>query len=71
MAFQNMSTLLAPFEQLTGEISSSTASAADVIPSVMTLTTPAQKKTADTDCGIKTCKSTLLEAVNKRFGGTH
>ncbi|KAK6306786.1 hypothetical protein J4Q44_G00237110 [Coregonus suidteri] len=26
-------------------------------------------KTADTDRGVKTCKSTLLEAVNKRFGG--
>ena len=51
MAFENMSTLLAPFEQLTREISSSTASVADVISSVMALK-HLPNKTADTDRGV-------------------
>ncbi|CAB1317071.1 unnamed protein product [Coregonus sp. 'balchen'] len=40
----------------------------NVIPSVMALKR-LLNKTADTDRGVKTCESTLLEAVNKRFGG--
>jgi hypothetical protein len=64
----NMNTLLTPFEQLTREINEWTASAADVIPSVMALKR-LLNKTADTDRRVKTCKSTLLEALNKRVGG--
>ena len=63
-----MNTILALFEQLIREISSPIESAADVIPSVMALKR-LLNKTADTDRGVKTCKSTLPEAVNKRFGG--
>ncbi|KAJ8349041.1 hypothetical protein SKAU_G00276300 [Synaphobranchus kaupii] len=47
-------------------ISSSEASAADVIPSVRALRRLLSKE-ADTDHGVKTTKTALLEAVNKRF----
>ncbi|KAK6312450.1 hypothetical protein J4Q44_G00181140 [Coregonus suidteri] len=40
----------------------------DVIPSVMALKSLPNQST-DTDRGVRTCKSTLLEAVNKRFCG--
>lgn len=63
---ENMISLLEPFEELTKEISSSSASAADVIPSVMALKRLLGKSVA-TDHGVKTSKSTLLDAVNKRF----
>ncbi|KAK0147026.1 Zinc finger BED domain-containing protein 4 [Merluccius polli] len=63
---EKMTTLLAPFEELTREISSHTATAADVIPSVVALKR-FLNKTAETDSGVKTTKSALLEAVNKRF----
>ncbi|KAK0151882.1 Zinc finger BED domain-containing protein 4 [Merluccius polli] len=63
---ENFITLLSPFEQLTREVSSSEASAADVIPSVRALRRLLSKQT-DTDHGVKTTKTTLLEAVNKRF----
>ncbi|XP_047222504.1 zinc finger BED domain-containing protein 4-like [Girardinichthys multiradiatus] len=63
---ENMTTLLEPFEELTKEICSSTASAADVIPSVMVLKRILTKETA-ADHGVKTTKDTLLEAVTKRF----
>lgn len=56
--------LLAPFEELTQQISSSTASAGDVIPSIRALT-HLLEKTAETDHGVKTSKATLLEAVQK------
>jgi hypothetical protein len=46
-----------PFEHLTGEISSSTVSVADMIPSVMALIR-LLNETADTDRGVKTYKST-------------
>ena len=62
-----MNTLLAPFKQLTGEISS-TAFAAEVIPSVMALKN-LLNKTSDTYRGVKTLKCSLQEAVNKQFGG--
>ncbi|XP_034542641.1 zinc finger BED domain-containing protein 4-like [Notolabrus celidotus] len=64
---ENMTTLLTPFEQLTREISSHLATAADVSPSVVALKR-LLSKTADTDSGVGTAKSTLLEAVNERFG---
>lgn len=66
---ENMTTLLTPFEQLTGEISSHSATAADVIPSVVALKR-LLSKAADTDSvrRVRTTKNTLLEAVNQRFG---
>lgn len=63
---ENFITLLSPFEQLTREVSSSEASAADVIPSVTALRRLLSKQ-ADTDHGVKTTKTSLLEAVNRRF----
>ncbi|XP_032358832.1 zinc finger BED domain-containing protein 4 [Etheostoma spectabile] len=63
---ENMISLLAPFEELTHQISSSTASVADVIPSIRALTRLLEK-TAETDHGVKTSKATLLEAVQNRF----
>lgn len=63
---ENMITILAPFEELTQQISSSTACASDVIPSVKALIR-FLGKTADTDHGVKTSKSTLLDAVERRF----
>lgn len=66
---EKITTLLAPFEELTREISSHTATAADVMPSVVALKR-FLNKTAETDSGVKTTKSALLEAVNKRFETT-
>lgn len=63
---ENMMVLLAPFEELTQQISSSNASASDVIPSVKALIRFLEK-TEDSDHGVKTSKSTLLEAVKRRF----
>lgn len=63
---ENTITILAPFEELTKEISSSSASAADVIPCVRALTRLLEK-TAETDHGVKTAKSVLLDAVQRRF----
>lgn len=56
---EKITTLLAPFEELTREISSHTATAADVIPSVVALER-FLNKTAETDSGVKTTKSALL-----------
>lgn len=67
---ENMITLLAPFEQLTRDISSAEASAADVIPAVVALTRLLGRP-SDTDRGVQTTKTTLLEAVNHRFNGVH
>jgi len=53
--------VLSPFEELTRTISSSSSTTADVIPTVSV-------QERDTDTGIKTMKSTLLQAVNTRFG---
>ncbi|KAE8296807.1 Zinc finger BED domain-containing protein 4 [Larimichthys crocea] len=63
---ENTITILAPFEELTKEISTSTASTADVVPCVRALTRLLEK-TAETDHGVKTAKSVLLEAVRRRF----
>lgn len=63
---ENMLTLLEPFEELTREISESDASAADVIPSLKALIRY-MSKTVDSDHGVKTTTSCLLEAVTTRF----
>ncbi|XDV11792.1 hypothetical protein PO909_000627 [Leuciscus waleckii] len=63
---ENVLTLLAPFEELTKEISSSTATASDVIPAITMLKRLLEKR-ADTDFGVGTTKATLLEAVQRRF----
>lgn len=63
---ENIVSLLTPFEELTRDISSSTASAADVIPAIMALTRLLETS-AETDQGVKTAKETLLEALRKRF----
>nr|XP_023693584.1 zinc finger BED domain-containing protein 4-like [Paramormyrops kingsleyae] len=62
----NVLTILAPFEELTKEISSSTATAADVIPAITALKRLLEKP-ASTDRGVGTAKATLLEAVVRRF----
>ncbi|KAM4559372.1 zinc finger BED domain-containing protein 4 [Odontesthes bonariensis] len=66
---ENVLSLLAPFEQLTREISSAKASAADVIPSFAALTR-LLKKEVETDHGVKTMKTALLEALDRRFSQT-
>ncbi|RXN15512.1 zinc finger BED domain-containing 4-like protein [Labeo rohita] len=66
MLVENIVSLLAPFEQLTKEISSAQASVAEVIPLIAALKRLLGKE-AETDHGVKTAKKTLLEAVNKRF----
>ena len=63
---ENVITLLSPFEVLTREIRKSEASAADVIPSVRALRRLLSKE-VDTDHGVKTTKTTLLEAIDTRF----
>lgn len=63
---ENILSLLAPFEQLTKEISSSDASVADVIPLIAALKRLLSKE-VETDHGVKTKKSTLLKSVSTRF----
>ncbi|PWA28367.1 hypothetical protein CCH79_00016373 [Gambusia affinis] len=57
----NVLTILAPFEQLIKEISSSTATTADVIPAIIALKWRMERQ-ASTDHGVGTAKVTLLEA---------
>lgn len=57
---------LAPFEELTREVSSSSASASDVIPIVQVLKRLLSQP-QEADEGIRTMKGTLLEAVRRRF----
>ena len=57
---------LAPFEELTREVSSSSASASDVIPIVQVLKRFLSRPN-EADEGIRTMKGTLLEAVRRRF----
>lgn len=59
-------TVLEPFEELTRKISSATSTAADVIPAVTVLKRLLAEENS-TDSGIKTMKSTLLQAVSRRF----
>ena len=63
---ENVISLLEPFEELTKTTSKSSASAADVIPSVRALIRLLEK-TQETDHGVETTKATLLEAVKRRF----
>ncbi len=65
---ENIITLLTPLKQLTREISSAQASSADVIPAMMALTRLLDRR-SDSDRGVQTAKSTLLEAVSDRFNG--
>ncbi len=58
--------VLAPIEELTREVSSSSASVADVIRNI-TVFKRALTRENEADEGIKTMKATLLEAVNRRF----
>ncbi|KAI2659240.1 Zinc finger BED domain-containing protein 4 [Labeo rohita] len=59
-------TVLEPFKELTRKISSATSTAADVIPAVTVLKRLLAEENS-TDSGIKTMKSTLLQAVSRRF----
>ncbi|KAL3067487.1 hypothetical protein OYC64_017253 [Pagothenia borchgrevinki] len=58
--------VLAPFEELTRDVSRPTASAADVIPAITALKRVLSREKT-TDQGVRTMKSTLLEAVETRF----
>ncbi|KAL2096795.1 hypothetical protein ACEWY4_006009 [Coilia grayii] len=60
---EKLVTLLAPFEELTKQISSHSSSTADVIPSVVALKRLLSKET-EADSGVRTTKSALLEAVH-------
>uniref|UniRef100_A0A096M6D6 Uncharacterized protein n=1 Tax=Poecilia formosa TaxID=48698 RepID=A0A096M6D6_POEFO len=62
----NVLTILAPFDQLIKEISSSTATTADVIPAVTALKWLLERQ-ASTDHGVCTAKVTLLEASVRRL----
>nr|XP_023657625.1 zinc finger BED domain-containing protein 4-like [Paramormyrops kingsleyae] len=59
-------TVLEPFEELTRNISSATSTTADAIPAITVLKRLLSKESS-TDSGIKTMKSTLLQAVDRRF----
>ena len=63
---ENMLSILAPFEEMTRDISSAAACVSTVIPSVLALTRLLATD-ADKDEGIKTAKRTLLAAVKRRF----
>ncbi|XP_060794798.1 zinc finger BED domain-containing protein 4-like [Neoarius graeffei] len=63
---ENTISILSPFEELAQQISSSTASAADVIPCIRALTRLLEK-TVESDHSVKTAKTVLLEAVRRRF----
>ena len=63
---ENLLSILEPFEELTKTISSSSATAAVVIPEITALKRLLGRAT-DTDRGVGTAKATLLEAVQRRF----
>ncbi|KAM6995349.1 zinc finger BED domain-containing protein 4 [Tautogolabrus adspersus] len=65
---ENIIKILEPFEELTRGISSSTASASDVIPSVMALKRFLSRD-VPSDHGVGTTKAELLRAVTRRFDG--
>ncbi|XP_049926247.1 zinc finger BED domain-containing protein 4-like [Epinephelus moara] len=65
---ENILKILEPFEELTRAISTSTASAADVIPSVMALKRFLSRD-SPSDHGVGTTKAELLRAVTRRFDG--
>lgn len=56
---ENVMSLLAPFEELTKKISSSTATAADVIPAITALKWLLERR-AYTDHGVATAKTTII-----------
>ncbi|KAK7888961.1 hypothetical protein WMY93_024521 [Mugilogobius chulae] len=58
--------VLAPFEEITRAVSSESATCADVIPAKTVLKRVLSRED-NSDQGIRTMKSTLLEAVNQRF----
>ncbi|XP_041846486.1 zinc finger BED domain-containing protein 4-like isoform X2 [Melanotaenia boesemani] len=58
--------VLAPFEELTRDVSKETATAADVIPAITALRRVLSREQT-TDQGVRTMKSTLLEAVETCF----
>ncbi|KAI4872545.1 hypothetical protein NFI96_025157, partial [Prochilodus magdalenae] len=58
--------VLEPFEELTRNISSATSTTADVIPAITVLKRLLSNESS-TDSDIKTMKSTLLQAVDRRF----
>uniref|UniRef100_A0A8C5LQ09 BED-type domain-containing protein n=1 Tax=Leptobrachium leishanense TaxID=445787 RepID=A0A8C5LQ09_9ANUR len=70
MLVENILSILAPFEQLTKEISASKASVAEVIPMIAALKRLLGKE-VPSDHGVKTAKQTLLDAINKRFEDAH
>lgn len=63
---EKASMVLAPFEEMTREVSGSSTSVADVIPIVCVLKRVLIRENK-ADQGIKTMKSTLLDLVNRRF----
>ena len=63
---EKINTLLAPFEEITKQISFATSTTSEVIPSVIVLKRLLAKQTTE-DSGIKTMKPTLLAAMGTRF----
>ena len=63
---ENVLSILEPFEELTKTISSSSATAAVVIPEITALKR-LLGRAADIDRGVGTAKATLLEAVQRKF----
>ncbi|XP_016106049.1 uncharacterized protein [Sinocyclocheilus grahami] len=66
LCLKKTKTRLEPLKEFNRKVSSATASAADVIPSVTLLKRVLAMETK-ADSGIKTMKKTLLEAIDKRF----
>ncbi|XP_013880066.1 zinc finger BED domain-containing protein 4 [Austrofundulus limnaeus] len=63
---EKTSKVLTPFEELTTNVSAASSTAADVIPSIHVLIRFLSKESED-DQGIQTMKTTLLDAVRRRF----
>ncbi|KAI2648014.1 Zinc finger BED domain-containing protein 4 [Labeo rohita] len=63
---EKTSKVLAPFEELTDTVSATSATTADVIPSVHVLVRFLSKASED-EQGVQTMKATLLDAVHRRF----
>ncbi|XP_059912139.1 zinc finger BED domain-containing protein 4-like [Gadus macrocephalus] len=63
---EKINTLLAPFEEITKQISFATSTTSEVIPSVIALKRLLAKQTTE-GSGIKTMKATLLAAMGTRF----
>lgn len=63
---EKINTILAPFEEITKQISFATSTVSEVIPSVVVLKRLLAQQTTE-DTGIKTMKATLLAAMDTRF----